>query len=171
MGFLDNLKGTLSQGADRVKFETDKIQRTGRLRNEVGDLQQQVSTNFGQLGQRAYELHQQGQITAPEVGSLVQIINDLQARLAATQQELDRVQNEQFVAPAPDQPTQQPYAPPPFYGDPNATPPQQYPPTTPSYGVTPPQAVDAGQYACPSCGYKLPAGSAFCPECGARVNV
>ncbi len=175
MGFLDNLKGSLSQGADRVKFETDKIQRTGRLRNEVGDLQQQVATNFGQLGQRAYELHQQGHLSAPEVGSLVQIINDLQGRLAATQQELERVQNEQFVATQPEQPLQPQYAPPPLYGDPNAMPPQQYDPqsgapSTPPYGVTPPQPVDAGQYACPSCGYKLPVGSAFCPECGARVN-
>ena len=175
MGFLDNLKGTLSQGADRVKFETEKLQSTGRLRNEVGDLQQQVATNFGQLGQRAYELHQQGQISAPEVGSLVQIINDLQGRLAATQRELERVQNEQFVASAPDQAAQQPYAPPPMYGDPNAAPPQQYDPhygapTMPPYGVTPPQPVDAGQYACSSCGYKLSPGSAFCPECGARVN-
>ena len=35
MGFLDNLKGSISQGADRVKFETEKIQRTGRLRYKV----------------------------------------------------------------------------------------------------------------------------------------
>jgi hypothetical protein len=177
MGFLDNLKGSISQGADRVKFETEKIQRTGRLRNEVGDLQQQIATNFGQLGQRAYELHAQGQISAPEVGSLVQMINDLQSRLAATQQELERVQNEQFVGAPPAAPSQpaydpnQQYAPQQQYGqqqyvpqdDPNAAP-------APAYGVTPPQPVDAGQYACPSCGYKLPAGSAFCPECGARVN-
>jgi hypothetical protein len=168
MGFLDNLKGTLSQGADRVKFETEKMQRTGRLRNEVGDLQQQIATNFGQLGQRAYELHHQGQITAPEIGSLAQIINDLQSRLGATQQELDRVQNEQFEAsqpPAPPQ-AQAPYAQP--YGE---QPPAYAPPATPPQGVpTPPEPVDAGMYACPSCGFKLPMGSAFCPECGARVS-
>ncbi len=157
MGFLDNLKGTLSQGADRVKFETEKLQSTGRLRNEVGDLQQQIATNFGQMGQRAYELHSQGQITAPEIGSLAQIINDLQARLASTQQELERVQGEQFEPAPPAQPVYPPQ--------------QPYAAATPPHGVpTPPEAVDGGMYACPSCGFKLPMGSAFCPECGARIS-
>ena len=165
MGFFDNLKGTLSQGADRVKFETEKLQSTGRLRNEVGDLQQQIATNFGQMGQRAYELHHQGQITAPEIGSLAQIINDLQGRLAATQQELDRVQSEQFEPTPPPAQPQQPYGQQPYAQQ------QSSPAVTPPQGVpTPPEAVDAGMYACPSCGFKLPMGSAFCPECGARVS-
>lgn len=85
MGFLDNLKGTLSQGVDRAKFEADKLQRTSRVRSDIGDMQQQIATNYGLLGQRAYELHQQGVLTAPEVTSLVNLINDLQARLTSAQ--------------------------------------------------------------------------------------
>lgn len=149
MGFLDNLKETFSQGADRVRFETDKLQRTNRLRNEVGDIQQQIATNFGQLGERAYDLFRQSSIQAPEIGSLAQVIDDLQARLHTLQQELDQVQKTQFEgAEAPpaaqDVPVEQPMA-------------------------TPPTPVDAGMYACAGCGFSLAPGAAFCPNCGARV--
>lgn len=168
MGFLDNLKGTISQGADRVKFEAEKLQKTNRLRGEVGDLQQQINTNFGQLGQRAYELHAKGEISAPEIGSLVQIVNDLQQRLVATQQELERSQNEQYVqdlnlpnpAPQPPQPG--------GHGAPSGH--YAGPQPGPEAGPVPPQPVEAGMYACTSCGFSLPAGSAFCPNCGARLN-
>lgn len=178
MGFLDNLKGSLSQTADRAKYEMDKMQQTGRLRNEVSDLQQQVDTNFRQLGMRAYELHRQAQISAPELGSLVQIISDLQSQLTIKQQELDQVQSEQFEATQ-GQPHQQ-AAPPQSYGPPPQE--QQWQSAPPANDVltgatgyatpvpTPPQPVDAGMYACPSCGTKLDADSVFCPNCGAKVS-
>lgn len=157
MGFLDNLKETFNQGADRVRFETDKMQRSGRLRNEISDVQQQIATNFGQLGQRAYELFKQNAINAPEVGSLAQLIDDLQNRLTTLQQELEGVQKLQFEATSPPPPQQQ-----------AGFPPQQVP-IQQEY-VTPPEPVDAGAYACVSCGFSLSPGVAFCPNCGARVS-
>lgn len=181
MGFLDNLKGTLSQGVDRAKFEADKLQRTSRVRSDIGDMQQQIATNYGLLGQRAYELHQQGVLTAPEVTSLVNLINDLQARLTSAQAELERAQNEQFVAVqtppppaypqpyAPSVPPQQaPYAPP--VEAQNYVPPTSYAPPSEA-SATPP--VDSGaipiERLCPSCGFKVAGQAVFCPECGARL--
>ncbi len=158
MGFLDNLRDTLSQGAERVKFETDKIQRTGRLRNEINDLQQQIATNFGQLGQRAYELNKQGTLDAPEVASIVQLIDELQGRLSATQQQLEQAQNEQYEA------QQQQSAPP-------APPLQQIPfDANAQDQPTAPTAVDAGPYACSQCGTQLSPDAAFCPNCGKNLN-
>ena len=162
MGFLDNLKETFSQGADRVKYETEKVQRVSRLRSEVGDLQQQIATNFGQLGQRAFELNKQGQLQAPEVASLVQLIEDLQRRLQATEQQLEQVQNEQFV---PEQTPATPQSPQPTYQNQPITIDREQ-----AQQVNPPQPVDAGQYACDQCGTHLSADAAFCPNCGNRVN-
>ncbi|KPL91876.1 zinc ribbon domain-containing protein [Herpetosiphon geysericola] len=188
MGFLDNLKGTLSQGVDRAKFEADKLQRTSRVRGDIGDMQQQIATNYGLLGQRAYELHQQGVLSAPEVTSLVNLINDLQARLSAAQAELERAQNEQFVAvqtpppPAYPQPyassvppQQAPYAPP--VEAQNYVPPTSYAPSdAPAVAYAPPAAdatADSGsipiERSCPSCGFKVTGQGVFCPECGARL--
>ena len=160
MGFLDNLKGSLSQGADRVKFEAEKLQKTNRIRSEIGDLQTQIATNFGMLGQRAYELQKQGQINVAEIGSLTQMIDDLQTRLQSLSQELEQAQVEQFQ-PQP-QPMQQPSYPAqsvPIDQQP------QYPAPVPS---APPPATAGG--ACPSCGTALSPDSAFCPNCGTRVE-
>ncbi len=188
MGFLDNLKGTLSQGVDRAKFEADKLQRTSRIRGDIGDMQQQIATNYGLLGQRAYELNQQGVLTAPEVASLVNLINELQARLSSAQAELDRAQNEQFVAvqaPAPPAypqpyassvpPQQAPYAPP--VEAQNYVPPTSYAPSdAPAAPFAPPAAEQNPasdaipiERLCPSCGFKVAGQGVFCPECGARL--
>ena len=177
MGFLDNLKGTLSQGVDRAKFEADKLQRVQRIRNDINDMHQQIGTNYGQLGQRAYELFNQGKLDEPEIASLAQIINDLNARLQAANQELERAQNEQFQPEAYQQPYGQP--PPQQYGQPQQyapPPPQQYgqppqygytPPSTPPQGV--PAQPDADSKTCSACGFKASSEAVFCPECGNRM--
>ncbi|GIV96512.1 MAG: zinc ribbon domain-containing protein [Herpetosiphonaceae bacterium] len=144
MGFLDNLGKTISQGVDRAKFEAEKLQRTNRIKGEINDLQQQIETNLRQLGERAMELHRQGSLQAPEIGSLVQMIEQLQTQIAAKQSELTAVQNETFEQQAGARGQQ----------------------AESQHQAQP----GASTISCPTCGTALPAGAAFCGNCGARIQ-
>jgi hypothetical protein len=151
MGFLDNIGKSLSQGVDRAKFEAEKLQRTQRIKGELSDLQRQVETNLRQLGERALELHRSGQIQAPEIGSLAQMLDQLMDQQNAKQAELTAAQNDSFEAQPPPQP--QAYQQPGYQ--------QGY--------QQPPQQAASGTISCPSCNISLPANAAFCANCGARI--
>ncbi len=96
MGLLDTLSDRLSSGVDRVRFEADKFQRTSRISGEISNMKSQVDTNMRQLGERAFSLHQQGKLQAPEVASLTQVITQLQAQQADKERELGEAQSDTF---------------------------------------------------------------------------
>jgi BMFP domain-containing protein YqiC len=189
MGFLDQLSKTFTSGVDRAKFEADKFQRTSRISGEVNNIKSQVDTNIRQLGERALELYQQGTITAPEVGSLAQIIAQLRDQLALKEAELNTAQNETFEAWQAGQPqTSDAPAQSVPISDADDTTVASAPswagrtydapestdmsgsglPNTSSVGGQP--AVGDTPYACPNCGYSLPNNAAFCPNCGNRME-
>jgi rubrerythrin len=167
MRFLDTLTNSLSTGVDRVRFETEKFQRSGRISGEINNVVSQIETNTRQLGERALELYQQGTISAPEIASLAQIISQLREQQAEKERELEEVQNESFEAWHARQP------------QPSAT--DESGDVQASAGEA--QSVNGAQaeqinvqpaagtapYACSNCGYALPANAIFCPNCGVRV--
>jgi hypothetical protein len=194
MSLLDTISKTLSTGVDRARFEADKFQRTSRISGEISNVKSQVDTNMRQLGERAFELHQQGKLQAPEVASLTQVITQLQAQQADKERELGEAQNDTFDAWLARQPQPQPSTPDQstdMYDQTSYTPPMSTPNTpstmnnsspvmTPGSSTTtavPPfagatgaqPAVDAAPYACSNCGFALPANAIFCPNCGTRV--
>ncbi len=193
MGFLDQLSKTLSSGVDRAKFEAEKFQRTSRISGEVNNIKSQVDTNVRQLGERALELYQQGVITAPEIGSLAQIITQLREQLALKEAELTAAQNETFEAWQASQPqTSDAPAQSVPISDARETDASSGSPAAPSWAgrsYDVPESADlsgsglpnassiGGQpavgetpYACPNCGYSLPNNAVFCPNCGNRVT-
>lgn len=161
MRFLDTVSKTLSTGADRAKFEVEKFQRTSRISGEINNIGSQIETNTRQLGERALELYHQGAITAPEIASLAQIINQLREQQAEKERELEEAQNEAFEAWQARQP--QPAAAHPASTDErvNGGESSQVSSSQPAGGTTP--------YACSNCGHSLPAGAVYCPNCGASV--
>lgn len=98
MGFLDSLSKTLSNVGDRAKYEADKFQRTSRINGEISNIKSQIDTNVRQLGERALELYQQGAISAPEIGSLAQIIGQLRDQQNQKEAELSTANAETFEA-------------------------------------------------------------------------
>jgi lipopolysaccharide biosynthesis regulator YciM len=193
MSLLDTISKTLSTGVDRARFEADKFQRTSRISGEISNVKSQVDTNMRQLGERAFELHRQGKLNAPEVASLTQVITQLQAQQADKERELGEAQNDTFDLWLARQPQPQPSTPDQnadMYDQTSYTPPMSTPsalstinngsPVETSSGTAtsvPPfagatgaqQAVDAAPYACSNCGFALPANAIFCPNCGTRV--
>jgi len=198
MRFLDNLGKSLSTGAERVKFEADKFQRTSRISGEISNLRSQVETNLRQLGERALELYQQGSLTAPEIASLAQIIAQLRDQQTAKEQELEQANAETFEQYSANQgqavpsgseqsmPTMSSGQTIPVsreesggsFPTPTSSTSGAYPtPSTDISGtglpnsasVGGPDAVGTTPYACANCGTSIPEGAAFCPNCGTRV--
>jgi len=197
MGLLDTLSDRLSSGVDRVRFEADKFQRTSRISGEISNMKSQVDTNMRQLGERAFSLHQQGKLDAPEVASLTQIITQLQAQQADKERELGEAQSDTFELWLARQPQPTPSASEQgdsadsffdqtgYSGSNSGTPaaPSTGPTTSTASSTmsstagTPPfagatggqAAVDAAPYACANCGFALPANAVFCPNCGTRT--
>jgi BMFP domain-containing protein YqiC len=197
MSLLDTISKTLSTGVDRARFEAEKFQRTSRISGEISNVKSQVDTNMRQLGERAFELHRQGKLQAPEVASLTQVITQLQAQQNDKERELGEAQNDTFDLWLARQPQPQPSTPdqsadmydqtsytPPMStrstpnasstmnnGSPTSTPSgstaTNVPPFAGATGAQP--AVDAAPYACSNCGFALPANAIFCPNCGTRV--
>lgn len=197
MRFLDNIGKSLTSGAERVKYEADKFQRTSRISGEISNLRSQAETNLRQLGERALELYQQGTLQAPEIASLAQIIAQLREQQTAKEQELEQANAEtfeQYQATQPDASASSPdqrssssgsQQPPVGGGEtgggfptPTAGGSQAYPPPStdvsgtglPNSGsVAGVQATGTTPYACANCGEAVPEGAVFCPNCGARV--
>lgn len=158
MGFLDQISKSITQGVDRAKFEADKFQKTTRLQSEVNDVRRQLDVKLMELGQRAYDLQRAGQISAPSIGEMAMMVDQLRASLLSKEEELKEVQNDVFIEPmsstTPPAPTQSvPIA---YDSPPIVTPP-----------ATPPAAT--GMKTCASCGFQMPGSAMFCPNCGARV--
>lgn len=182
MSLLDQFSRSASQFMDRARFETEKFQRTSQLQSDIGELRYQINTKLAELGQRAYELHRAGQISAPSVAALIQAIDQLHASVNHKEAELQTVQAQVYVEPD-EPPSAQPgagsghahnvpvdEAPPP---PPRSSPQQQQHPgayTGQTRQVPPVQGKQPGEKSCPACGFVMPGRSVFCPNCGFRVE-
>lgn len=153
MGFLDQISKTLSQGVDRAKFEAEKFQKTTKLQGELNEFRRQHDAKLMELGQRAYDLQRAGQISAPSIGELGAVLDQLRSLLVGKEEELKLAQNEVFIEPTPFAST-----PPPTHSVPIA---YDSPPISP--------APVASTKVCASCGFQMPATAMFCPSCGTRT--
>jgi ElaB/YqjD/DUF883 family membrane-anchored ribosome-binding protein len=144
MSLLDDLNKAFSGSVERVKFEARKLQRTTQLQGELFSLRQTLDTTVAQLGQRAFELYQQGRIAEPALVELAARLQQMHEAVAAKERELQQAQAEPFVEPQA--------------------------PSAPAAQRVPIEEANAPlARACPSCGYLCPPTALFCANCGTRV--
>jgi ssDNA-binding Zn-finger/Zn-ribbon topoisomerase 1 len=157
MGFLDQISKTLSQGVDRAKFEAEKFQKTTKLQGELNDLKRQVDEKMIEMGQRAYDLHRAGQISASSIAELAQTVDQLRASLVVKEEELKKAQVDVYIEPArPSGPTAQSV--PITHEQPG------------QYGPSSASTPEAATKNCPTCNFQMPGSAVFCPNCGSRVG-
>jgi hypothetical protein len=142
MSILDDFNKALSGGLGRLQFEARKLQRTTQIQGELYELRGKSEGAIAQLGQRTFELYQQGRIAEPALVELATRVQHLHDQLAAKQRELEQAQAETFV-------------------EPTAAPPAQRVPIEE-------EPLPLAR-ACPSCGYLCPPTALFCANCGTRV--
>src|SRR4029079_3777292 len=152
MGFLDNLRKTISQGVDRAKFEADKFQKTTRLQNEINELKRQIDANRMEFGDRAIQLFPAGQIQSATLGEILKAMDALQGSITLKEEELKTSQSEVFVEPTPPVGMQA----------------QSITSRSETPTAARPQTAPAGMKFCPNCQFQMPTSAMFCPNCGAR---
>lgn len=154
---FDKLAKGVSKAAEQAKFEAEKVRKTSALNAEIAKLKQQVLEAKVAIADKVLELRAAG-MHFPELEELIPAIADLQAQVAAKEQELAAVKAMQFEsAPAagPAQPVE-PAAPEPA---------QSAEPVAPAA-----QPAAAPARFCPNCGAKLSEGAKFCPDCGTKIG-
>jgi hypothetical protein len=94
MGFLDKAKAAAEQATTKAKEGAHELQVKRDLSNE-----------YGELGKLAFELHDKGELTHPEVAAKAERIRALKAELAG---ENGKVESEAVTPPPSDQPPAMP---------------------------------------------------------------
>lgn len=157
---FDKLAKGVSKAAEQAKFEAEKMRRTSALNAEIAKLKTQVLEAKVAIADKVLGMAAAG-TSFPELESLIAPIADLEAQVAAKEQELAAVKAMQFEGGAAPAPAPEP-----------ATPAE----TTASAAEAPAPAAEAPQPApapvrfCPNCGAKLSEGAKFCPDCGAKIG-
>ncbi len=169
MSFLDNLGKSLSHGVDRAKFEAEKFQKTNRLNGELNQIKKQLDDKLIELGQRAYDLHRAGQISAPSVAALTQVIDRLRSDVIVKEEALKEVQAESYEEPSAGMPPSAQSVPV-THESPPASVQQHTSPPSPQERTPPPPHGATGSKTCPACGFNMPMHAVFCPNCGYRVG-
>ncbi len=169
---FDKLAKGVSKAAEQAKFEAEKVRRTSALNSEIAKLKAQVLEAKVAIADKVLDLRAAGG-SFPELEPLIAPIADLEAQVAAKEQELAAVKAMQFeggAAPAPaaePAPPAEPVAP---TAEATAPAPEAPPAATPAPApdVVPPAAAPARF--CPNCGARLGEGARFCPDCGTKVG-
>jgi hypothetical protein len=89
MSFLDRAKAAAQQAAEKAKEGAEQAAAKGRSAVEDVQTARDLTSAYGDLGRKAYELASSGAISHPELQPLVQRISELEAHAStgATQPE------------------------------------------------------------------------------------
>ncbi len=144
--------------ADQVTLEADKMLRINRKQSEMGQLRKQVEQATIQLGNSAYGLHTQGNLS-PELSGVCQQIDSLYAQIRQAEQEIERIRQETLPDPAPMTGLRCPAC---GFAIPEAA------VFCPNCGSPRPKPQPTS--VCASCGNALPVDAHFCANCGQVVT-
>jgi predicted amidophosphoribosyltransferase len=164
-GFFKKVK----RGAEQAALEADKLRRTTALKGEIGGLQGKIKQHTRDMGTKALELFDAGQLTQPDLLAICEQIATLRAQIAEREKEIEAIQREML----PEEPEAA------LYGHicpqcrirlPDEA---RFCPRCggPAADVPPPTLPEApAGLVCSHCGGPLTAGAIFCPHCGTKAE-
>lgn len=157
---FDKLAKGVSKAAEQAKFEAEKMRRTSALNSEIAKLKGQMLEAKVAIADKVLEMRAAG-TSFPELEPLIAPIADLEAQVAAKEQELAAVKTMQFEGGAAPAPAPEP-----------ATPAEPVAPVAeaPAPAAETPQPAPVPARFCPNCGAKLGEGAKFCPDCGTKIG-
>jgi hypothetical protein len=176
---MSDFFGKLKSGAGKVTFEADKMNRLNRAKGDLEKIKNQIQAQYLKLGEMYYSQRATMGVTGPAYDDICQAVVDLEHQIASKNEDLQRINAENYApqgaqpAPQPAYPAQPQYTPTPAptqYTPPPV--PTQFPPPPNSTQFTPPPAPvqnAATTKFCPNCGKEMPAAAKFCPDCGTKM--
>ncbi len=157
---MSDFFGKLKSGAGKLAFEADKMSKLSQAKGDLEKVKNQVQAQYAKLGELYYTQRGTAGVTGPEYDAICQAIMDLQQQVEAKNDDVQRINTENY-SPQMTQPTSQP-ASAPSVSSSAPTPVQTTPPSAPVVAAT------ANKF-CPNCGHEMPVQTKFCPNCGTKV--
>ena len=145
MGFFDKLK----EQAASLGAQIDQALDTTKIKAQVASLRRNRAELVGQLGEALLEQFRRGEFNPGALREQADRIFELERQIL----ELEKQTESTRAVQGPGQVFPQP----------------QGAPEPPVCGGTVSSAGQPSSVPCPSCGGRVPEGSAFCPYCGNRV--
>lgn len=155
--FFDKMRS----GAGKAAFEADKLRRTTAAQSELRRLRDEMNRAVNLVGRVAFDLHQRGQTSPPELRAACDAAAAVLAQVSAQEAEIERIRNEQYVEPASAAYDPSPLVCPAGHGP--LTPGTRFCQHCGQPGVPP---AAAPTIPCPTCGTPLQPDARFCFNCG-----
>ena len=163
------LWSSVRQQANKLAFEADRALRIRKEESAVDEARKQISAVQANIGQVALSLFRAGSLDVPQIASLAQQIDEIEAAIAQHQAAIEGIRaelapaGEAEAAPASAQPQApiEPVAP---------IVEQRAAPVETATGAPVPPTEEVAIRKCANCGAEVPGNAVFCPECGTRQS-
>lgn len=96
---MSSLTDRFRSGAGKAAFEADKLRRLTLAQNAIRPLRGDADRAYFELGKLAYLLHTRGAITQAELLTACRGMDDIQAKIAAAEAEVESIRAEEYVEP------------------------------------------------------------------------
>lgn len=153
---MNNFFGKLKDGAEKVAFEAEKLNKITRAKFDLENVKNQIQTQYLKLGEMYYTQRATAGVSGQAYDEICQAIADLEHQVQSKNEEIQRLNTETYVSEV----TQM--TPPPVSGSTTPNAPQNAIPSTP------PPTAGTTKF-CSNCGKEIPVTVKFCPECGKNV--
>lgn len=97
---MDDFLGKLKSGADKLAFEAEKLGKQAEAKADVESLRFSLQSKYAELGRLVYQQRSGGAASEPAVDALCKEIGEMEAKVAARNEELKAISNEAYAEPA-----------------------------------------------------------------------
>jgi predicted amidophosphoribosyltransferase len=162
---MSNLIDRIRSGAGRAAFEAERLRRINAVQSEIKAFKEELSQAVYRIGNVAYELYREEQVSQPRLQEACQKVSALQERILAREREVESIRQEEYVGETAE----------PMYG---RLCPQGHGPIPPennfcqvcgARAIEVPPPAPAGNRFCQNCGQSLGPQARFCANCGAQA--
>lgn len=91
--FFDKVRS----GAGKAAFEADKLRRVTAAQSDLRGLREEMNRAVNLIGRVAFDLHQRGQDSPPELRAACDAAAAVLAQVSAKEADIERIRNEQYV--------------------------------------------------------------------------
>jgi hypothetical protein len=163
---MSTIVDKFKSGAGKAAFEADKLRRLTTAQSAIKPLRGEADRLYYELGKLAYLLYTRRMVDQPELLTAGDRLAEVHARIAAAEEEVERIRAEEFIEPLPSTVTQSGLICPNGHGALVAG--ASFCQKCGAPGERP-KAPPAAALACRHCGAALEANARFCANCGNAV--